>query len=71
MRILLTVREPRLPMQDTEMASRMIRLFGRMPRPNRRRAQRPECWVLSVESIGGLALWVVGIVLAVLLFTFQ
>ena len=48
----------------------MIQLFEQNPRPNRHRAQRAECWVLSAESVGGLALGVVMVVLVVLLFTF-
>lgn len=67
MRMLLMVREPRLPMQDEEIASRMIQLFERRPRPNSRlRIRRAEC----VELAGGLVGALIAAVLVGLLFTF-
>ncbi|MDP2383388.1 MAG: hypothetical protein Q8N00_11345 [Nitrospirota bacterium] len=66
MRMLLTVRESRLPMQDEEMASRMIRLFGRTPRPNRR---LPVASIQIGELFGGLVLAGMAVVLGALLFT--
>lgn len=57
-------------MQDEEIASQMIHLFGRKPRPNSRLRIADKARGMGREALGGLALTVVGIVLVVLLLTF-
>lgn len=66
MRLLITPVLSRLPMEDCEWGSRMIRLFERRPRPNSR---LPVASIQIGELFGGLVLAGVAVVLGVLLFT--
>lgn len=64
---LLLVERPRLPLRDCELGSQMIKLFGRVPRRNRRRIPTER---IEDVVVGGLCLVAIGVALAGLLFTF-
>lgn len=66
MRLLIIQRAPRLPMEDCEWGSHMIRLFGRQPRANRHRIGKRGAGLV----LGGLAFLAIGVTLTILLFTF-
>lgn len=66
MRLLNRSVRPRLPMEDCEWGSQMIRMFERPPRPNR---HLPAAVIRIGDLFGGLVLAGVAVVLGVLLCT--
>lgn len=67
MRLLIVVGEPKPPMEDTELASQMIRLFAQRPRANRHHTPHED---LAIgEAIGVVGLTVLAVTLTILLFT--
>lgn len=67
MRLLMVSREPKLPLLDCEIGSRMIALCGRKPRANWHQVPRERVGAVAGTALGLVAL---GYALTVLLLTF-